>query len=110
LQSYKGETKNGLRHGKGEYTYPNSFFQYEGEWRNGKKDGRGKFILKDGTVYEGDFVNGEMTGYGKKTWPDGRYYEGCFHSYTRLLCIIVILMHCRKLFRRRIEWYWGSYQ
>ncbi len=73
---YKGETQNGLRHGKGEYIYSNQFFRYVGQWKEGKKQGKGKLLMKDGTTYEGDFQQGEIVGRGKKTWADGREYTG----------------------------------
>jgi hypothetical protein len=29
---YKGETKQGIRHGQGTYNYPGGIFQYTGPW------------------------------------------------------------------------------
>lgn len=78
--TYRGELKNGTRHGQGEYVYENKFFKYVGHWEQGHKHGQGRFELKDGTVYEGEFKKGEICGKGTKKWPDGRIYEGYFED------------------------------
>jgi hypothetical protein len=44
-QSYKGEFKNGLKHGKGTYIYP-SGNEYIGDYRLGMKHGTGYFHWK----------------------------------------------------------------
>jgi len=81
-QGYKGETKDGIRHGMGQYTYPvggNAGFSYNGEWCDGIKQGVGTFTAP-GMTYTGRFENGEITGMGTKRWDDGRSYTGdlCF--------------------------------
>lgn len=74
---YKGETKQGIRHGNGTYNYPGGIFQYTGPWVDGVKAGsRGKFSLAGFFEHEGDFVNGQMTGKGSRTWVDGRQFDG----------------------------------
>ncbi|CAM9342805.1 unnamed protein product [Laminaria digitata] len=67
-----------LRHGKGEYRYPNAAFRFDGEWKSGRKSGQGLFAVEGGSTFEGQFVDGEIEGKGTKTWPDGRRYEGGF--------------------------------
>ena len=82
--TYTGTFKNGLKHGKGKYTWKNGGV-YEGDWINGEKTGKGKRTWKEsGNVYEGDFLNGEKTGKGKYTYKNGDVYEGDFVnlSYT----------------------------
>ena len=37
---YNGDTKNGKKHGKGIYTFPNGE-RYEGEWENDIINGKG---------------------------------------------------------------------
>mmetsp|Transcript_79924 Transcript_79924/g.232011 ORF Transcript_79924/g.232011 Transcript_79924/m.232011 type:complete len:408 (+) Transcript_79924:31-1254(+) len=77
---YDGEVNvQGLRHGRGRYTYPNTFFTYDGEWVEGQKHGQGKLILGDGSLYEGEFKNGEIEGQGRRTWASGAEYTGQFH-------------------------------
>ena len=40
MQKYKGEWKDGKKHGQGILTYANGG-KYEGEWKDNKKHGRG---------------------------------------------------------------------
>ena len=83
---YEGEMVNGLRHGKGKYTWANGDF-YEGEWAKGWRSGFGiyKSYSKnevDGStfasyVYEGDWKNSKKHGHGvatgyKAVAPTGR--------------------------------------
>ena len=49
---------------------------YEGETANGLFHGKGKVVFTDGNVYEGDFQNGLMDGEGTFTWGDGTVYTG----------------------------------
>jgi hypothetical protein len=78
---YSGETKDGVRHGSGNYSYPhggNEMFTYSGKYSKGVKSG-GKFTIAGISTYEGEFDEaGEMTGKGRRTWTDGRTYEGDF--------------------------------
>ena len=99
---YKGQMKNGLRHGRGTQVWTDGS-KYEGEWRDDKTNGYGRLIHSDGDVYEGEWVNDTAYGYGKyyhaqgaiyegqwendyqegkgkETWPDGTYYEGDYHK------------------------------
>lgn len=73
---YEGEMLDGLRHGKGKYTWANGDF-YEGEWAKGWRSGFGiyKSYSKneaDGSafasyVYEGDWKNSKKHGHGVAT-------------------------------------------
>ncbi len=95
---YKGDWKEGLYHGKGNFISTNGI-KYTGGWKNGLKDGYGYLNYKDGSTYNGYWKdgnrNGEGTyndaegwkyvgkwdndmrnGYGKKTYKDGSIFEG----------------------------------
>ena len=72
---YEGEMVNGLRHGKGKYTWANGDV-YEGEYKDGKYHGQGKYTSSKGWVYEGQFTDGQITGKGKITYATGAVYEG----------------------------------
>lgn len=50
--TYVGEYRNGLRHGRGIYIFKNGA-RYNGDWRHGHKYGQGTFWYPDGTRYEG---------------------------------------------------------
>lgn len=57
---YKGETLNGLRHGKGTNVYPDGRI-YEGEWKNHQTSGMGKMVYRDGSIfYEGLWTNNQV--------------------------------------------------
>ncbi|CAM9390338.1 unnamed protein product [Ectocarpus fasciculatus] len=68
-----------LRHGQGQYRYPNSVFRYTGRWETGTKSGEGVFEVAGGSTHEGTLVDGELEGQGSKQWADGRRYEGGFN-------------------------------
>jgi hypothetical protein len=72
---YEGDFVDDKRTGKGKYTWPNGDF-YEGDFVDNKLTGKGKYTLANGKVYEGDFVDGKRTGKGTYTWPTGEFYEG----------------------------------
>lgn len=50
VQTYKGETKNGKRHGRGLYVYTNGDM-YDGEWRKSRKYGKGVYMYANGQRY-----------------------------------------------------------
>ena len=56
---YRGQYKEGLRHGKGIFHYADGS-KYDGEWKEDKKDGHGVFTFEDGSFYEGLFVRDRM--------------------------------------------------
>tara|TARA_B100001027_G_scaffold97231_1_gene66758 strand:+ start:396 stop:2786 length:2391 start_codon:yes stop_codon:yes gene_type:complete len=72
---YYGDYVNGLRTGKGIYSFKNGNI-YEGDFKTGLITGKGVFKWKDGDIYEGDFVNGERTGKGVYKFKSGNVYEG----------------------------------
>lgn len=102
---YEGEMVNGLRHGKGKYTWANGDF-YEGEWAKGWRCGFGIYKSyskneKDGSTYtsytyEGEWKDSKKHGQGiaKKykiyslfgtpflTWShEGGYANGDMHGH-----------------------------
>ena len=74
---YRGQIRNGKRHGRGVYTWADGG-SYDGEWLDGDFHGRGVRIFANGNRYEGDYVKDKRTGRGVFRWPDGSRYEGDF--------------------------------
>ncbi len=56
---YKGEMKNGKRHGRGVFMRPDGM-KYEGEWKNDKPGGQGTLISPDGNRRSGIWENGKL--------------------------------------------------
>lgn len=46
--TYKGEFLNGMKHGRGVYSYLSSGEVYDGEWRSDQWNGRGIYYLTSG--------------------------------------------------------------
>lgn len=63
--SYQGECKNGLAHGKGAAKGQDS---YIGEFRKGYPDGEGTYSWANGSIYIGEFRKGIRDGKGKYRW------------------------------------------
>ncbi|XP_027764182.1 MORN repeat-containing protein 4 isoform X1 [Empidonax traillii] len=62
---------------KGSFTY-SSGEEYRGEWKEGRRHGIGQLTFSDGTAYVGHFENGLFHGCGVLTFSDGSRYEGEF--------------------------------
>ena len=45
IQGYEGQWKDGLKHGKGRFIYPDGDV-YDGEWQDGKAHGHGTLIMR----------------------------------------------------------------
>lgn len=60
IDSYEGQFREGIPHGKGTYTWSNGDY-YEGQWEKGKMEGRGKMVYKDSTI-TGFWSGGEYNG------------------------------------------------
>lgn len=58
--SYKGEWREGRRHGFGIQYYPSGKKMFEGQYVNGKRNGRGKYYFEGGESYSGDFFNDNL--------------------------------------------------
>ena len=81
---WSGSSKNGKANGYGVATkYKNGKFEskYEGLYKNGIREGKGKFTYADGSVKTGVFVKGQLTGNGTMTTNDGHSYDGEFINY-----------------------------
>ena len=103
--TYTGEVKNGVPHGKGKVVYVNGdvyegdfapingaflngngrYTHANGSWNEGVfKDGnfvggKVRLLKPDGSVgYEGEYSNGNNNGHGKSTLADGSVYVGNF--------------------------------
>uniref|UniRef100_A0A8C3QN22 MORN repeat-containing protein 4 n=1 Tax=Cyanoderma ruficeps TaxID=181631 RepID=A0A8C3QN22_9PASS len=55
---------------KGSFTYSNGE-EYRGEWKEGRRHGIGQLTFADGTAYVGHFENGLFHGCGVLTFSDG---------------------------------------
>lgn len=75
---YRGQIKNGIPNGYGQYRDNN--YTYDGEWENGKRV-NGKLIYADGTVFEGLFSE-NLPSSGKFLWKNGTVYEGDLKNFT----------------------------
>lgn len=62
-QYYKGEIKNGYRHGHGELIF-HSGATYSGSFRLSQLHGHGLYTFQNGDTYDGDWVDGQQHGTG----------------------------------------------
>lgn len=76
---YRGETKDGVPHGKGRY-YSELGWVYEGEFFDGQINGKGKAVFSDGTVYFGEWKDGKRDGVGRSVFANGAQYVGGYVS------------------------------
>ncbi|KAH3766609.1 phosphatidylinositol 4-phosphate 5-kinase 8 [Pelomyxa schiedti] len=54
----------------------NKAVSYNGETKDGVRHGRGLVRWDDGKTYEGEWHNGEYDGWGVARWPGGGWFEG----------------------------------
>jgi hypothetical protein len=78
---YIGDYKNGMRHGRGNFYFPNGN-RHTGIYRNDLANGHGEFIYADGNQYEGEFRNGAFHGRGAFHFKNGDRYVGEFLNNT----------------------------
>ncbi|NWI13312.1 MORN4 protein, partial [Crypturellus soui] len=64
---------------KGSFTY-SSGEEYRGEWKEGRRHGIGQLTFADGTAYVGHFENGLFHGCGVLTFSDGSRWAHRLHS------------------------------
>eukprot|EP01104_Vermistella_antarctica_P012668 TRINITY_DN3713_c0_g1_i2.p1 TRINITY_DN3713_c0_g1~~TRINITY_DN3713_c0_g1_i2.p1 ORF type:complete len:300 (+),score=57.62 TRINITY_DN3713_c0_g1_i2:190-1089(+) len=72
--TYEGETKQGMKHGRGTLIWDDGD-EYIGDFENDEKV-KGTFNWKGGDTYTGEWKNSLMHGYGTYTYRNGRKYEG----------------------------------
>lgn len=75
VESYTGDFKQNLFHGKGRYEWCDGRV-YEGDWAFGALNGNGKYSWPNGRHYEGQFENDLRHGEGTMTWGDKRLWKG----------------------------------
>merc|ERR1712072_1647430 len=63
--------ENGVRDGKGKYSYKEDEGVYEGNWVDGIKQGAGKYTFGSGDVFTGTYENNVRHGEGKLVKADG---------------------------------------
>ena len=72
---YEGDLVNGMKEGKGTYTWPNGN-KYVGEWKNNAINGKGEFSFVSGDKYNGNWTNNNFEGEGEFSWSNGDKYQG----------------------------------
>jgi|TARA_B100000749_G_scaffold8990_1_gene7407 hypothetical protein len=75
IPSYQGESKLGLPHGEGTFTWASGNV-YDGSWVSGKRQGSGTFTWASGTRYVGDWHQDRQHGEGWMVWANGTQYSG----------------------------------
>ncbi len=83
---YFGKTRNGIPNGKGEITYNehDSRRSYKGDFKDGMRHGKGKLIFKNDASYDGEWMYDKYDGYGEESLPGGNVLEG-FYEAGRLI-------------------------
>ncbi|XP_077464234.1 ankyrin repeat and MYND domain-containing protein 1-like isoform X5 [Stigmatopora argus] len=79
---YEGEFFNGLKHGKGKYTWRSGEF-YEGSFYKDYRHGEGLYCWPTGNMFIGKFYLNWREGYGKHIFPDRATFKGLYHSDQR---------------------------
>ena|SRR3712207_231853 len=74
---YIGNFVNGIREGKGTYTYSNGN-EYIGNFKGNKSNGVGRMKYINGDEYLGNWSDGKKEGTGIYTWENGFMYIGNF--------------------------------
>ena len=89
---YRGEFKNGKRHGYGKIecdgfdgSFANGKWYFEGEFKDGQYNGHGIKTMTNGSKVEGEFVNGNLHGHCIYTDEKGRQFEGDWDKDDLLL-------------------------
>ena len=85
--TYRGEVREGIIHGDGEYAWADLGARYTGSFSWGNFTGRGRLQWRDGSTYDGDVVNGVREGFGvyrrcsrRPFVYEGEWRKGMFHG------------------------------
>ena len=74
---YEGEFSDGLKQGRGVYTWDNGD-RYEGGFAEDRPDGRGRYQFANGDAYDGEVKAGVIVGRGSYTTKAGDVFDGSF--------------------------------
>jgi len=74
---YEGNFVNGLKHGKGIYTWSNGE-KFDGQFENNLRV-EGTYYYKEGAIFKGTYQNDEIF-YGELKYPSGKIYKGHFKN------------------------------
>jgi len=77
--TYRGQFKDGKRHGHGTMVLPDGTKQ-EADWKHDHRHGKGTELFPDGTHFLGSYMDGLRSGHGVMTWPEGSQYSGQFEK------------------------------
>lgn len=78
---YTGAWEEGVPHGRGSMSYPQSYPQYrryDGEYKHGEKSGQGTMHYYDGSAYKGGWEMGLRSGEGIMAYGQGHYETGVY--------------------------------
>ena len=77
---YVGKARNGIPNGKGELTYNehDSRKYYKGDFKDGMRHGKGKLVFRNDAYYDGEWANDKYEGYGEESLPGGNNLEGYY--------------------------------
>ncbi|XP_061540142.1 ankyrin repeat and MYND domain-containing protein 1-like [Phycodurus eques] len=79
---YEGDFVNGLKHGKGRYTWKSGEF-YEGSFYKDYRHGDGMYCWPTGNKFIGKFYLNWREAYGQHIFPDGATFKGLYHADQR---------------------------
>ncbi|KAM9797525.1 ankyrin repeat and MYND domain-containing protein 1 isoform 2-T2 [Syngnathus typhle] len=79
---YEGDFVDGLKHGKGRYSWQNGEF-YEGSFYKDYRHGDGVYCWPTGDKFMGKFYLNWREGYGQHLFSDGATFKGLYHADQR---------------------------
>ncbi|XP_062251551.1 ankyrin repeat and MYND domain-containing protein 1 isoform X1 [Platichthys flesus] len=80
---YEGEFMDGLKHGRGKYTFVNGEY-HEGSYYRDYRHGDGQYCWPMGQKFTGKFYLNRREGYGHQEFLNGATFQGLFHMDHRL--------------------------
>jgi len=86
--TYTGQVKNWLRHGKGTYTWVKQGMKYSGNWKDDKRHGYGEYKEGD-SIYIGNWKDDKRWGKGKITIKKKHSISGNFR-HTNLIGKVIM--------------------